>query len=68
MKSVGSSTAVHDEVNGLILVEWHSQGYGHSHSCNVHFDGARTDIFCLQSGFVEFTARFQMYYMFSKVL
>jgi hypothetical protein len=34
----------------------------------VHFDGARTDIFCLQSGFVEFTARFQMYYMFSKVL
>jgi len=45
MKSVGSSTAVHDEVNGLILVEWHSQGYGHTHPCDVHFDGARTDRF-----------------------
>jgi hypothetical protein len=45
MKSVGSSTAVHDEVNGLILIEWHSQWYGHVHSCDVHFDGARTDTF-----------------------
>jgi hypothetical protein len=36
MESVGRSTAVHDEVNGLILVEWHSHGYGHTHSCAVH--------------------------------
>jgi len=36
MKSVGCSPAVHDEVNGLILVEWHSQGYGHTHPCDVH--------------------------------
>jgi len=36
MESVGRRTAVYDEVNGLILVEWHSHGYGHTHSCAVH--------------------------------
>jgi hypothetical protein len=39
---------LHDEANGLIIVEWHSHGYGHTHFCDVHFDGARTDMFfCL---------------------
>ncbi len=48
MKSVGHSTAVHEEVNGVILFEKHFHGYGHTHSCDVHFDGTRTDtFFCL---------------------
>ncbi len=55
-------SSFYDEGDGLILCEWHSQGYNCTYSPHVCFDLARTDTTVTYKCYYGAFTRFHMYF------